>query len=182
MASTQLTIGLTPSRSWAKAARAKTRDVERVTHLLIATDGSAGASAAVDYAANVLVKTFGVDQVTLLAVFRESSFLAHDADMDLLPQHTWDELRCAARDEAEDALRRASVALGRFSGRLRTIAKPGRAAQQITRTARELGADMVVIGSYRWGTLRALLLGSVEHSVIDQSPCPVLVIPARSAA
>ena len=42
--------------------------------------------------------------------------------------------------------------------------------------------DLLVMGSRALGTRRAVILGSVSRKVIDQSACPVLVIPRDTAA
>ncbi len=51
----------------------------------------------------------------------------------------------------------------------------GRAASAIIDAARDLRADLVIIGSRGHGTIASLLLGSVSSEVVDHAPCPVLV-------
>jgi nucleotide-binding universal stress UspA family protein len=55
----------------------------------------------------------------------------------------------------------------------------GRAASEIIDAARDLRADLVIVGSRGHGTIASLLLGSVSTEVVDYAPCPVLV--ARGA-
>jgi nucleotide-binding universal stress UspA family protein len=54
----------------------------------------------------------------------------------------------------------------------------GRPASVIVERARELRADLVVVGSRGRGPFASLLLGSVSAEVVDHAPCPVLVIRA----
>jgi nucleotide-binding universal stress UspA family protein len=51
-------------------------------------------------------------------------------------------------------------------------------AASIVGVAEGLDADMIVVGSRGRGAITELVLGSVSHSVLRQSPLPVLVIHA----
>jgi nucleotide-binding universal stress UspA family protein len=148
-------------------------------HLLVATDGSSGARAAVEYTAEVLSRSLSIEQITLISVFEEPRASFVELDMAPIPQYMWDELRAAAADEAEAVLQEAAATLAQFTGRVKTLARGGRAGQEILRAAQELGADIIVIGTHRVGELRAVLFGSVEHALVNHASCPVLVVPLR---
>lgn len=47
----------------------------------------------------------------------------------------------------------------------------------IVRVAKELPADLVVLGSHGRRGLARVLLGSVAEEVVRLAPCPVLVVP-----
>jgi len=51
----------------------------------------------------------------------------------------------------------------------------GRAASMIVEEAREMPADLVVVGHRGQGRWESMLLGSVSAEVVDHAPCPVLV-------
>jgi nucleotide-binding universal stress UspA family protein len=53
----------------------------------------------------------------------------------------------------------------------------GDAADEITRLARSVEADLIVVGSRGLGAMRSTLLGSVSHGILNHTPCPVLVVP-----
>jgi nucleotide-binding universal stress UspA family protein len=53
--------------------------------------------------------------------------------------------------------------------------REGRPAKEITKLAKKIEADLVVVGSRRRGMLKRLFLGSVSQAVAQNSPCPVLV-------
>jgi nucleotide-binding universal stress UspA family protein len=46
----------------------------------------------------------------------------------------------------------------------------------ILQTAREVGADLIVLGTHGRTGLRRLLMGSVAEHVVRKAPCPVLTI------
>lgn len=52
----------------------------------------------------------------------------------------------------------------------------GRPAAQIAAAARELGADLLVVGAHGEHPLRDLLMGSTTHKLLRIAPCPVLVV------
>jgi len=51
----------------------------------------------------------------------------------------------------------------------------GKPTEQIVLSAREIGADLIVIGHRDQGTLARWLNGSVGESILHQPPCSVLV-------
>jgi nucleotide-binding universal stress UspA family protein len=38
-------------------------------------------------------------------------------------------------------------------------------------------ADVMVMGSRAYGPMRSVLLGSVSRRVVDDAPCPVIIVP-----
>jgi len=52
----------------------------------------------------------------------------------------------------------------------------GNPSQEILKSAREMEADLIVIGSRGRTGIEKLLLGSVAEKVVLQSPIPVLMI------
>ena len=56
------------------------------------------------------------------------------------------------------------------------------AAHTIADVARELGADLIVVGTRGYGTIPGLLLGSVTLRLLHTADCPVLAVPVAVAA
>lgn len=52
----------------------------------------------------------------------------------------------------------------------------GNAHTAIVEYAKEISADLVVMGTHNRGTAAKLVIGSVADSVIRKAPCPVMVV------
>jgi nucleotide-binding universal stress UspA family protein len=52
----------------------------------------------------------------------------------------------------------------------------GKPAEQILRVAREVGADLIVMGTHGRTGWRHVVLGSVAEAVLRQAPCPVFTV------
>ena len=55
--------------------------------------------------------------------------------------------------------------------------RPTAAGLAFVETAREIGANLIVIPSCGKTGLRRWMIGSVAEKVVRQTPCPVLVLP-----
>jgi nucleotide-binding universal stress UspA family protein len=53
----------------------------------------------------------------------------------------------------------------------------GHAAGTIAEIAREVGADLIVVGTHGYGRVAGMLLGSVTQGLLHTGVCPVLAIP-----
>jgi nucleotide-binding universal stress UspA family protein len=58
----------------------------------------------------------------------------------------------------------------------------GTPAPEIAREAREVGADLIVMGTHAEGVVRRLVFGSVSKSVLESAPCAVLLVPLATAS
>jgi nucleotide-binding universal stress UspA family protein len=57
--------------------------------------------------------------------------------------------------------------------------RPGHPVSEIAETAKEVGADLIVMGTRGLGGLQHVLLGSVAEPMLRTAPCPVLTVKAR---
>jgi nucleotide-binding universal stress UspA family protein len=56
----------------------------------------------------------------------------------------------------------------------------GKPVEEIVRTAKDWGADLIVVGSHGRAGVQRALLGSVAEGVMRAAPCAVLVVrPAK---
>ena len=57
-----------------------------------------------------------------------------------------------------------------------TILRTGDARDVINQTAKEIGADLIVVGTHGRRGVTRVLLGSVAETVVRTAPCPVLTV------
>jgi len=53
----------------------------------------------------------------------------------------------------------------------------GDPSAQLVEACRRVGADLLVVGRRGAGLLRRMVVGSVANHVVQEAPCPVLVVP-----
>jgi nucleotide-binding universal stress UspA family protein len=123
----------------------------------------------------------------------QAAFMARACDSGLTLLHVMQPQQQQAGMHATDALgweiarQQASVTLERFEKEAREASgrpvdsrlEQGRPAERITAIAREVGADLVVLGNHGDGTATAINLGSTAQEVLALTQVSVLI--ARSA-
>ena len=147
--------------------------------ILVATDFSECAGAAFKVAKK-LARQFGAKIVLLhviqqRVVHRLSEHLKAEPD-DLLP---------AFREEAQQHLDAFQQECGCNSLEVTSIVAVGIPFQEIAVVARELAADLIVIGGYGRsgrGPIEEVFFGSTAEKVVRLLPCPVLCVPWESRA
>lgn len=81
-----------------------------------------------------------------------------------------------AEEEAE-AMKDACAVLDAAGIPYRKHTAVGDIAQEIVKTAKSLGADLVCMGTHGRGKVGTMVLGSIAQKVISQSTLPVLLVP-----
>jgi nucleotide-binding universal stress UspA family protein len=152
-------------------------------NILVAVDGSPPAERALDDAIE-LARSTGAS-LTLATVAPElSGWFLGDAGTPPpvnpgsgVPLPT-EEVREQLIDEHRQILERerARVPEGLRAG---TVLLKGRVGEAIVDRIRAAGHDLAAMGSRGRGELRSMVLGSVSHEVLHDSPVPVLIVPPR---
>jgi nucleotide-binding universal stress UspA family protein len=156
--------------------------------ILISYDGSADAQAAIERAARLMPGA----EATILTVWETfidsmarngamgmgfgmtSGYgLADAAGIDATT-------RVAAHTTAVEGAQRATAA--GLAATARVESREIDVAGTILATAAEIDADVIVMGTRGRGSVKAWLLGSVSHAVVQQSDRPVLVVPSPAHA
>lgn len=143
----------------------------KIDRILVPTDFSNNAKAAVDYACE-LGRQFN----------SELHFLNVVENMGVLPMEM--ELLGASSGayDVVEAENQATRLLADFPGKVecdcpvvRSV-EIGRPRTEVTRYAREKDIDLIIISTHGRTGLSHLLMGSVAESVVRKAPCPVLTV------
>ena len=68
-----------------------------------------------------------------------------------------------------------------FDAQLRILtAASGHAAATIADVARDVEADLILVGTHGYGRVAGLLLGSTTQGLLHAGVCPVFAVPARA--
>jgi nucleotide-binding universal stress UspA family protein len=120
------------------------------------------------------------DQVVLLHIIDQPSLQAAVNKNPVARKRALAAMEKAGTTLLRDAARAARLALGQAATRPRTkfqtILAHGPIAQTISRTARRLKADLILMGSRGLSDIHGFLLGSVSRQVAATAPCPLLVV------
>ena len=123
------------------------------------------------------------DQVVLLHIIDQPSLQAAVNKNPVARKRALAAMEKAGTTLLRDAARAARLALGQAATRprtkLQTILAHGPIAHTISRTARRLKADLILMGSRGLSDIQGFLLGSVSRQVAATAPCPLLVVKQR---
>lgn len=140
-----------------------------VDRILLATDGSAPATAATEYAV-ILAKTFGAK---IKAIVVDTGY----ESLEYPEEYTEDELEGVHPSVKGLALAKILCERNGVSCEIDIV--KGGVAKRIVATAQEFQADLVVLGDTGRTGLQRIALGSVAETVVKGSPIPVLVVKAH---
>jgi nucleotide-binding universal stress UspA family protein len=142
-----------------------------MNRILIGTDGSPGARAAVEEGLD-LARRLGA-AVTLVAVRRAIPLLGDP----FYQRRLSEQLR-----NARAVLDEAKAEADRLGVDADYEILEGDAVDEILRAARYGEVDLIVIGSRGLGPVAGAVLGSVSRALVQYSPIPVLVVKERVGA
>jgi nucleotide-binding universal stress UspA family protein len=140
-----------------------------MNRILIATDGSDGAWAAVQE---------GVELA--YAVGAEVTFVTVRHDVSLLGDPWYQERLTIQLEHARAALDQAEAEADRRGVLHESEILEGDPAIRIAEVARARNADLVVVGSRGHGGIASALIGSVSRTLLTRSAAPLMVVPGRT--
>lgn len=146
--------------------------------VLLGTDGSDDAVAAARQALTVLGEAETIFVVCIIespaieAAGMESGMAGGVASAEEI-----DAAWVAVKAAASDALERTAAALS-GPATIVQLTEEGGPGPALCSIAEQRGVDVVVVGSRGRGAIRRALMGSVSTHVVNNAPCPVLVVRA----
>jgi nucleotide-binding universal stress UspA family protein len=102
-----------------------------------------------------------------------------------LPESYYTQMEKDGHDHAEAVIEKASARLVESNSRrekpltLTRRAVVGHAEEVIINTAKEWGAELIVLGSHGHSGFRRFLLGSVSQAIASHAPCSVEIVRAH---
>jgi nucleotide-binding universal stress UspA family protein len=149
------------------------RAADALERIVVGFDGGAGAHDALDRAV-ALARATGARLHVVSAIAREANawWIAGDALADPDTLARWEEDR---RSSLLEDIREALAEAGDVPWTHEVVT--GAAAPELIAAGED--ADLLVLGSRRWGRLARLVLGSVSEPVARARVCPTLVVARR---
>jgi nucleotide-binding universal stress UspA family protein len=142
-------------------------------HILVPTDLSEGAEQALEYACE-LGRLLG-SQIHLLNVISIPALGIPELGVALTASMI-DELVLNNQDALDRLARtRCTASLGQV------MVRTGDARDVINETSKELGIDLIIMGTHGRRGLSRALMGSVAETVVRSAPCAVLTVRLRDA-
>jgi len=136
--------------------------------ILVATDGSETAAAAVEHAAD-LAKLAGTKEVVVIHICPSCT---PELDPD-----------SKNRETATKIVNEAGEAVASEGVQVRTVLEMDFPHEEVGEALLDIikneKADLLVIGSRGLSEFKGILLGSVSHKVLQRAECPVLVIKSK---
>ncbi len=155
----------------------------KVKHILVPTDGSElsikAAAAAGDLAralsARVTVITV-LDEQSVIPIAWTGAAIGAGAVATDTTDFSVETVRADLEKKArENTLAPTVTQIGEVSSVTQDISW-GHTATKVIEYASDNDIDLVVMGSHGRSGVKAALLGSVSHAVVNRAPCPVMVI------
>ena len=147
------------------------------TRLLLATDGSEEAELAALKAVDLAERTNAELHVVHVGVV--PSFLRSDPGTRGYDGKLYEQLEEESRELLRKLSWRVKVAGGTVTG---SHLRMGAVDLEIVALAKELGADLIIMGCRGHRGIRRAIVGSISDTVIRHAPCPVLVVRSHESA
>ena len=143
--------------------------VLRVKKILVPTDFSETSKKAIQYALR-FAEQFGCDIALLYVVEPATPMIGAPLAVEAFTDE--DEFSMAEKDLA--ALAAESQTNGAHP--VASFVRVGHAPNEITKAAKDLDVDLIIIATHGYTSWRHLCIGSTAERVVRTAPCPVLVV------
>ena len=142
--------------------------------ILVATDGSAGADGAIEYAART-AKDYGAELLIVNVIggygLPDKVFMAFSSTQQIWLKELLESVSAELLTKARDLAWSVGVTTIQLESRT------GDVAQTVIEIGQQKSVDLIVVGKRGAGAIAQLLLGSVSQKLVSLAPLPVTVIP-----
>jgi nucleotide-binding universal stress UspA family protein len=155
------------------AARGVAREPGRPRRIVVGLDGSPESRAALELAPVLADGDEG--RISVVGVVEDrlpTTMMPLSAPIEL---GQWDRVVAARRGHVEELVAGASA-----HGRRATQVRVGYPPTQLAEAAS--AADLLVIGSRRWGAFERIVVGSTAEELLRRTPCSLLLVPRPAEA
>jgi len=121
------------------------------------------------------IKTARSSRATLSIVHVLAPFMPIAPDQYIGPD-TWQDIDAQSRRWATAHLKTLAAKAAKGGVRTKTLLVEGNPSREITRVARKLHADLIIIGTHGRTGFAKLFLGSVANQIVATSTCPVMTV------
>lgn len=144
------------------------RFVININRILVATDFSDSGKTALQYAV-AFADQFGasVDLMHVVEPIPSGALLSY------VPK---EELRKNMLTYAKDQMQQLHSEWDAYAFPVNQVVTDGHPFVEIIRHARQIKADLIVMGTHGRGAIAHMLIGSVAEKVVRKAPCPVLTV------
>jgi len=149
--------------------------VPEMKHILVALDGSIPSEHTLPYA-RLLAKAFK-SELVLLSVPAVPEVQDYRA-----PSEIVEKIRRKAESNMRKFLHAVARSLRKDRLRVRTLVKGSMPARTIVAESEKENADMIMLTSHGRGNLDLFLMGSVAESVVQNTHCPVFMVPIKGGS
>lgn len=137
--------------------------------VLVPIDGGADCREAIRFI-NSRKSWLSAQKPEIELLYVQKPYIEHPAEEGDFDIQTWyydDKIKAVFDDMAED--------IETLPGQVTKISKIGHPAKVIADRAREIGADLIIMGARGLGAVKNLYLGSVSLGTLAKASCPVLI-------
>jgi len=146
------------------------------SHILVPTDGSANSN----HAGRLAIRMSAIHDARLTI-----AYVVDDTIVDEIASATGKTREATVRELEKKGQRYVDYIAhlaGRNDVRHEAVIRHGTPYREIADLARDIGANLIVIGRVGCRGPRCALVGSVAERVIEYAPCPVLVVNREPGA
>ena len=147
----------------------------QIQRILIPVDFSETALLALEHA--VFMAKLNKAEITLLHVIESITFTSAITDSFVVGTEFEASIEKAASEKlktlAEDIRKKSGVTV-------KTVSKAGRIYMEVVNVAKEIDADLIIMGTHGVSGFREFLVGSNAYRVVSESPCPVISVQTHT--